>query len=351
MKTANEIYADMKSSWESETGLSLSEGGDMSIRMRAAAWELEALWAQADFVARQAFPQTACGEYLSYHGEVRGIERAAAAKSSGILRFSIDAALEGDLTVPAGTACMTAAETAFVTSAAGTIRAGTLFCDVAASAALSGAGGNVPAGAIAHMALPPTGVAACVNPAPFTGGADGEDDESLRARVLASYRKLPNGANRAYYEEQAMAVPGVAAVTVLPKARGAGTVDVVVASPKGMPSAALVAAVLSALDSQREICVDIAVAAPAAVTVDVTAALASAPGYAFADVQAAAGAALDAFFCGDRLGKRVLRAELAQALWSVPGVANYALSVPAADVTADSDQLPVLGTVTLTEMT
>ena len=43
-------------------------------------------------------------------------------------------------------------------------------------------------------------VTACTNPAAFTGGSDEEDDETLRARVLESYQRLPNGANTAWYE-------------------------------------------------------------------------------------------------------------------------------------------------------
>ena len=34
----------------------------------------------------------------------------------------------------------------------------------------------------------------------------------------------------------------------------------------------------------------------------------------------------------------------------VDGVANYNIAVPAADVTAAADELPVLGTLTVTEM-
>ena len=45
----------------------------------------------------------------------------------------------------------------------------------------------------------PIGVVQCTNPAAFSGGCDAESDEALRGRVLASYQRLPNGANAAYY--------------------------------------------------------------------------------------------------------------------------------------------------------
>lgn len=350
MKTSDELFAQMKTTWESATGLVLRDGGDMALRLRAFAQQLEALWVQADFTAAQSFPQTASGAYLDYHAQVRGLTRTAAVKAVGSVRFTIGAALGYNMTIPAGVQCMTAGETVFVTTAPTTIAAGALYGDAAAEAAEAGAGGNVPAGSIVLMPAPPTGVTACTNPAAFTGGAAGESDDALRARVIASYKTLPNGANAAYYETRALAVDGVAAVKVLPKNRGVGTVDVVVASQTGSPSAALVAAVQSALDAEREICVDIAVSAPTAVTVNVAAAVKPESGKTFAQVKSAVESAVSALFTGRLLGLPVLRAALTSVIYSVPGVSNCVLTAPAADVAASATGLPVLGTVTITEM-
>ena len=85
----------------------------------------------------------------------------------------------------------------------------------AAATLETGAAGNAAAGRIALMSPYPAGIQRCTNPAAFTGGRDREGDESLRARVLGSFRRLPNVANattffflyqhirsvpRAYYE-------------------------------------------------------------------------------------------------------------------------------------------------------
>lgn len=350
MKTSDAIYEEMKAAWEAETGLAMNDGGDMALRLRAAAVQLEALWVQADFTLRQSLPQTATGTYLDDHAQVRGLVRGAASRAKGSVRFYLTSALADDLTIPAGVTCAAASETAFVTTEAVTVAAGALFADAAAEAAEAGTGGNVPAGSVTWMPQPPTGVSRCANPAAFSGGAAEESDDDLRERVLESYRTLPNGANAAYYRARALAVDGVAAAAVLPKARGLGTVDVSVSAPGGLPSDALVAAVQSALDAEREICVDIAVSAPEAVTVDVAAALQPESGSAFATVKSAAEAALTAYFTGERLGEDVLRVRLADILYSVPGVRNYTLSAPAADLIVTAAQLPVLGSVILTEM-
>ena len=62
------------------------------------------------------------------------------------------------------------------------------------------------------------------------------------------------------------------------------------------------------------------------------------------------GAGLRAQFDGRLLGRDVLRAALGAVIYGVDGVANYSIAVPAADVAAAADELPVLGTLTVTEM-
>ena len=195
------------------------------------------------------------------------------------------------------------------------------------------------------------GVVQCTNPTAFSGGCDAESDEALRGRVLASYQRLPNGANAAYYEQEAMRYPGVAAAKAVGRARGIGTVNVVIATHAGVPDAALLAAVETDLQKKREIAVDVKVLAPAVETVAVTAALKAAPGYTFAEVKAGAQSALEALFTGELLGKSVTTARLLTLLCGVEGVENVHLTAPAADVAVGSTELPMLGTVTLSELT
>ena len=67
-------------------------------------------------------------------------------------------------------------------------------------------------------------------------------------------------------------------------------------------------------------------------------------------IAAAVESALEAWFSGERLGKSVLRAELGQVIWAVPGVANYAMTAPVSDVAVAASELPVAGTLAVTEM-
>ena len=94
MKTTDEIYQEMKALFCEKSGASLREGGDMALRLYTAAAQLYTLWAQADFLEKQAFPQTAAGEYLDRHAQSRGLTRTPAATAAGTLTFSRNEAVQ-----------------------------------------------------------------------------------------------------------------------------------------------------------------------------------------------------------------------------------------------------------------
>lgn len=349
MRSIEEIYQELREAFAERAGFQPGDGCDLAVRLWAAAAQIQALGVQADWVLDQSFPQTASGVYLDRHAAMRGLTRLPAAKAVGALRFFLSAASGGALRIPAGTVCMAADGTRFQTTAEAVVEAGALSADAAAEALEGGAGGNAVAGAVSVLTACPMAVTGCTNPAAFTGGSDAEADETLRERILASYRRLPNGANTAWYEASAMAHAGVAAARAVGRARGIGTVDVYIAAESGLPGAALLEEVREDLAEKREIAVDVAVKAPAARTVDVSVELAVKDG-AFAAVKTAAEQVVLGFFSGRLLGRPVRLAELGQRLYALEGVENYHLLSPAADLPGDDGVLPVLGTLTVAEM-
>ena len=193
------------------------------------------------------------------------------------------------------------------------------------------------------------GVNRCGNPEPFTGGLDREGDEELRARVLETYQRMPNGANAAFYQQGAMSFPEVAAAAVLPRPRGIGTVDVVVSTAAGAPDSALLEQLRAYFQARREIAVDVQVRAPEMKTVNVAVQV---PPKAGADKPAVLSAVenrVQGWFDGRLLGQSILRAKLGALVYGVEGVENYHISTPAADVAVNKDELPWLGTLTVTE--
>lgn len=350
MRTVEAIYEALRAACEERCGCVIGDSCDMAVRLYAAAAQIQALEVQAEWVARQSFPQTAEGEMLDRHAEMRGITRLGAERAEGVLRFSVSQAAATDLAIPAGSVCLTRSGEAFGTTEEGVLKAGELSVDIPARAVGAGAAGNVAAGRIALMSPYPTGIQRCTNPAAFAGGRDSEDDGSLRARVLESFRRLPNGANAAFYEAAALGHSGVAAAKAVGRARGTGTVNVYLTSPAGMPSQALLTEVEADLAERREIAVEVKVLAPAAATVNVAAAVKPEAERSFAEVKTAVEEAVRQHFTGALLGKGVLLAELGSLIYQVEGVANCRLTAPTADLAAAATVLPVLGTVTITEM-
>ena len=238
----------------------------------------------------------------------------------------------------------------FETRATGLLLAGEMWTDVPVRAVDAGAGGNVAAGTVTEMAVAPVGIVSCTNPEGFSGGVDEEDDESLRARILHSFRYLPNGANAAYYRQLAMADDEVAQAVVVPRPRGVGSVDVVVASHAGVPDGELLTRLGQELEKQREIAVDLVVRGPETVEVNVAVEVAAKSGYEAQDVRERVKNALNGYFSGEILGESLLLARLGSVIYGCEGVENYRILQPAADVAVEAAQLPVLTGLQVEEM-
>jgi len=348
--TIDEIYGQMVEAFQKETGVTLAGDGDMAVRLYAVAAQIYALYVQADWVNRQCFPQTAQGEYLDKHAQLRGLVRRAAVAAEGILRFETDQAPSTDLTIPAGTVCMTAGLVRFETTQEAVLQAGETMVETTAAAVEPGASGNVAAGTIRAMAVAPVGVSRCTNPEGFSGGLDEESDEELRERVLETFQRMPNGANAAFYEQSAMSFPQVAAAAVVPRPRGVGSVDVVVSTAAGVPDSELLEELQAYFEERREIAVDVLVRAPEVQDVDVTVQIQTAANRDGETVRQAVEQAVRSWFDGRHLGQSILRARLGQLIFDVDGVENYVLTAPAADVTVESDVLPMLKTLSVTRM-
>ena len=323
MRATETIYREMLVAYAKRRGGQLQEDCDLSVRLWAAAAQIQALEAQAEWVLGQSFPQTAAGVYLDRHGAMRGIVRQAPSRATGQLTFRLSNAQTGAVSVETGTVCMTEGTVRFRTTEPGTIPAGEISVTVA--------------------------VTAVTNEKAFTGGLSEETDEELRQRILDSFQRLPNGANAAWYELTACRHEGVAAAKAVGKARGAGTVDVYVSAPDGIPSEKLLTELQTVFQKSREIAVNVQVKAPTAATVNVAVTVKTAEGTDFANVKTAVEADLAEQFNGKLLGRGVKLAELNSRIYALPGVENCHITVPSADLAANDTVLPVLGTVTVTE--
>lgn len=350
MKSVDEIYREMLSHFGEQTGLEPREGCDLSARLYAVAAQVYALYVQADWVVRQAFPQTAEGGLLDYHAQLRSLERKPAVAAEGTVRFTAGEAANTPRSIPKGTVCMTAGLIRFETAEDAVLPAGHITVDAPVRALAPGKSGNVSAGAIVSMAVAPLGIAKCTNPTPCAGGADSEGDEELRARVLETYKRLPNGANTAFYQQGALSFDQVVAATVIPRPRGIGSVDVIPATLAGQPSQALLAEMKAYFDEKREIAVDLEVKAPRTMTVNIAVKAAPEEGRDRQEVLSLVEKTIREWFTGKLLGQKILRARLGEIVYHCEGVANYSITTPSADLDVAVDQLPRLGTLKVEAM-
>lgn len=345
--TLEEIYQALAAEFREQTGLTAGGSSELAVRFYAVAAQIYGLYVQAEWTRRQCFPQTAVGEDLDRHAFLRNISRRQGVKATGTVRFYLEGARQADTVIRVGTVCMTATGTRFLTTEEGSVPAGEVHTDVPVEAAEVGAEGNAAPGTIVYMALPPTWVVACANTEALVNGQDEESDEDLRVRVLESYHRLANGANNAFYQQAAMSFDGIAAVTVLPRNRGVGTVDVVAAAQGGAPDESLLKALQEYFDRVREIACDVKVVAPTLQTVNLTVSLTAEQDREFDTVAQAVRETLEGWFTGERLGKPLLLAELTTLIFGVDGVANCAVTQPAADLSLNRVTLPVLGELTI----
>lgn len=347
MKTAEVIYKEMKAVFESESGYAVEDGCDMAVRMYAAAAQTEALYIYADWVLRQCFPQSAQGQYLDGHGIARSIARKEGEKAVGELVFFVNSPAANDIYVPSGTVCMTADGVSFETLESGIIAEGEKVCAVSAKALEVGKCGNAKPRTVNFMTNAPSGVEGCTNNSAFTGGEDKESDEALRKRILETYKLLSNGANASWYKKKAMETEGVASAYVISCARGTGTVDVIITSEGGVPSESLIAAVQSAIDKEKELCVDVLVYGPATVNLSIEAQVKVKAGYNAATVTENVKKELTDMFGGGILGRKVYCAEICDRIYHVDGVESYRLISPDYDYAASENVLLCAGNINI----
>lgn len=155
VKTVEEIYQEMLSAYGEKTGWPRQRGVICPPGLYACAAQVFSLYVQAGWVARQAFPQTAEGEYLDRHAQLRGLERKEPVAARGVVRFSGEISENTDRPIPAGTVCMTAGLIRFETIEDGLLAAGQAHVDVPVQALVPGISGNVAAGTILSMAVAP----------------------------------------------------------------------------------------------------------------------------------------------------------------------------------------------------
>lgn len=346
-----EIYAHMAKEYKTLAGVEPEDAADVSIRLKVLAGELYTVLCAAESLKLNCFPQTAAGEALDLHAEERGLVRKDAVKSVGTLTFSRRTALSYAAEIPAGTVCAASGENAveYETTEAAVLPAGALTVTAAAQAVLGGRRGNAAKGAVNTLITPPAGIESVTNDISFTGGADKEDDETLRTRLLRCFYALPNGSNTETYRRAALMTPGVKSVQVVPRANGVNTVAVYLYGDNGAVTDEVLGKVGETLEKLKEISVDVTVAAAVAVKKPVTVYVKPKDGCAFEDAKASCTAAITAYLNAFEVGEPFVTAGLIHAVMETGVAQNCTVPASVADFTPNAGEIVTAGAVNVLE--
>lgn len=208
--------------------------------------------------------------------------------------------------------------------------------------------GNADAGLTLRLIQPVEGVVNTFTVlAPgLTGGIAQESVESLRARVVRSYRVIPHGGSNDDYETWALEVPGVTRAWCRRNYLGPGTVGLFVmrdGDAEPVPNPTQLAEAKAYIESLRPVTAELYVFAP--VEFPVTYQIHAVPDTS--QVRAAIHAQLvDLHEREGGLGETLLHTHMGEAISGAAGETDHQLIVPAANVVPAANQLLTFGGIT-----
>ena len=185
------IYEEVITTLESGVSEPLYPGDERRIFGEALVPLFVGMYNAVNDAARQKMLRYARGEVLDALGERVGVERLAPAEATTVLRFSMKSTVGENVIIPQGTRATSDNTRYFATSKAAVIEIGQLYVDVEAVSEGGGTDYNgIGVGAInAIVDLIPY-VDSVSNLDITDGGADEEDDDSLRERIRVAPSKL-----------------------------------------------------------------------------------------------------------------------------------------------------------------
>ncbi|GAB7214759.1 hypothetical protein OS42_13700 [Dickeya oryzae] len=168
----------------------------------------------------------------------------------------------------------------------------------------------------------------------MAGGTERETDAEMLARLLDVIRRPPAGGNKYDYRRWAMSVDGVSAAYVYPLRRGLGTVDVVITSANGLPSADVINKVQAYIDDVRPVTAkSTMILAPTPKQIDIAVAI-SVSGVTVQTVTQNIRDAMTSYFNTLEPGESFIRSQAEMIISQISGVADRAIVSPAGNIAA-----------------
>lgn len=297
------------------------------------------LYGYLQWLERQLFPETCDDELLHLHSA--GVPRRQESAASGVVVFegSDDAVIVTGTVLQGNGQEYETTEEAVIAGGEGR---------AAVVAREPGAAGDQEPGAQLSLVSPLPGVAraATVGDEGIRGGADREDYASWRDRIMLRRARVPRGGAHGDWEGWALEVPGVTRAWEDPLGMGPGSVVLRImaddASDGPLPSAQLLQAVRDHIEPQKSVQAQVYVVAPD--TEAFRPELFVIPNTE--EVRGAAAQALqDLVEREGEPGGTLLISRIRSAISLAPGVEDYGLQWPVANVEHGTGVLPVWGGV------
>lgn len=167
----------------------LDRADPMSLILYALSIQVYQALLYVDKTGKQDLLKYSYGAYLDNLAAMKGIAREQAKPSRAMIRFTLSEIRPSTVEIPEGTR-VTNGEVYFQTESHAEIPSGESSVDVAAECMTSGvAGNNLEVGEINILVDPVPYVAKVANTEPTTGGADIEDDDTLKDRIYIAPSK------------------------------------------------------------------------------------------------------------------------------------------------------------------
>ncbi|SET76800.1 baseplate J/gp47 family protein [Pseudomonas graminis] len=331
----------------SRTSADLASGAlrksDAQVLARALSGAAFGLYGYIDWVAKQILPDTADESTLERQALLR-LETpripAKAATGSASFQAAAGAVLDANQVLQASDGRQYRVADAVTTTAGGNV--------ATLEAVEGGALGNADAGLLLTLVQPVVGVAETFTVlAPgVTGGTNRESIESLRSRVIRSYKVIPHGGDADDYVTWALECAGVTRAWTVKNYMGPGTVGVFFVRDGDaviIPDANEIAVVQSYLQTKAPVTAEVYALAPVLKAVNYVIHL-TPDTTAVRQAVAAQLADLHAREAG--LGNTLLISHIREAISGAQGETDNVVVAPTADVTANANQLLTVGNIT-----
>lgn len=315
-----------------------------------------------DWASKQSNPFTSTGEFVYAWGQLKNVIPQLASIAKGTALFT---GVAGS-SIPAGTLVRRGDGVTYTVDVTTSVPIGGI-TGVALTATEAGKAGNAPQGTFLQLASSLAGInnqASAITP--ITGGADDEDYDAYRTRMLKAYAAPAQGGAQSDYDRWAREVPGVSRVWVRPNGAGSGSVvvyammDEAQSANGGFPQGTTGVAVgetraVAATGDQQRIANYIFPLRPATALVYVAAPIAQPVNVTLANLSPNTDAIKDEIRAalrdmfkrvGSPLGATLFMSDITDAVGSVPGVVSFTLTAPTAPLTSPVGSLFVLGSLT-----